>query len=224
MSDVLPLFASAPRMVIYVNNKPIAYAIGLSVASSWAVETVQVLGEFIAQSIEPLYMPPVSGTFSIIELLTPQAQSNMKTAANQKGTIANPAGSYTDLQKKGTVFSPGLDNTTGTGNSALNASGLFRHLDPASVLISQTFDIAIYMKVPVATMGSDGQVNFTDAKNRFTQEEFMFIKECRLTSKSVNISPGSLVNVPLEFQGLLIQNAALSENAREQLDSSNYQS
>ena len=224
MSDILPLFASAPRMVIYVNNRPIAYAIGLSVASSWAVETVQVLGEFMAQSIEPLYMPPVSGTFSIIELLTPQAQTNMKAAANVKGTATNPAGTYTDLHKKGTNFASSLDNTTGTGNSALNNSSLYRHLDPATVLISQSFDLAIYMKVPAVTMGADGIVNYTDPKNRDVQEEFMYIKECRLTSKSVSISPGSLVNVPLEFQGLLIQNAALSENAREQLDSSNYQS
>lgn len=224
MSDILPLFASAPRMVIYINNNPIGYALGLSIASSWAVETVQVLGEFTAQSIEPLFMPPVSGTLSIIELLTPQSQSNMKSAANQRGSIANPNGTYTDLHKKGTVFAPSLDNTSGSGNNSLNKSNLYRHLDPATVLISQTFDLAVYIKVPAITMDNNGVVNYTDAQNRDTIEEFLFIKDCRLASKSVSLSAGSLINIPLEFQGLLIQNAALSENAREQLDSNSYQS
>jgi hypothetical protein len=72
-------------------------------------------------------------------------------------------------------------------------------------------------------MDSSGVCNYTDIKNRESLEEFLFIKDCRLQSKNVSISPGSLVNVPLEFSGLLVQNAALAENAREQLDSSNYQ-
>jgi hypothetical protein len=223
MSDILPVFASAPKMVIYVNNQRIGYALGLSVNVSIAVDSVQVLGEFISQSIEPLYMPPVSGTFTVIELLSPQTQANMKSAANTRGTISNPAGTYSDLQKKGQTFAPALDNTTGSGADTLNNQFLYRHLDPATVLISQTFDLAVYIKVPRIGMDSSGVCNYTDIKNRESLEEFLFIKDCRLQSKNVSISPGSLVNVPLEFSGLLVQNAALAENAREQLDSSNYQ-
>jgi hypothetical protein len=141
----------------------------------------------------------------------------MKAAANQRGNIANPNGTYTDLHKKGTVFAPSLDNTSGSGNNSLNKSNLYRHLDPATVLISQTFDLAI-------TMDSNGVINYVDAQNRDSIEEFLFIKDCRLASKSVSLSAGSIINIPLEFQGLLIQNAALSENAREQLDSNSYQS
>lgn len=224
MADVLPLFSSAARMVIYINGKPLAYALGLSIASSWSVETVQVLGEFIAQSIEPLYMPPVTGTLSVIELLTPQTQASMKAAANQKGNIANPNGTYTDLHKKGQVFAPSLDNTTGTGNNVLNMSNLYRHLDPASVLISQSFDLEVYMKVPRIGMDSAGVINYTDLNSRDSLEECLIIKDCRITSKNISISPGALINVPLEFQGLLVQNSALSEGAREQLDSTTYQS
>lgn len=223
MSDILPTFASAPLMVLYVNNQRIGYALGLSVNVSIAVDSVQVLGEFISQSIEPLYMPPVTGTFTIVELLSPQTQSNIKSAANVKGTATNPAGTYTDLHKKGQVFAPALDNTGGSGADTLNNQNLYRHLDPATVLIRQTFDLAVYIKVPRVGIDNNGVCNYTDIKNRESLEEFIFIKDCVLQSKNIVISPGSLVNVPLEFSGLLVQNAALSENAREQLDSTNYQ-
>ena len=68
-------------------------------------------------------------------------------------------------------------------------------MDPAKVLLSTAVDIDIYHRYPT----DDGKF----------QDALLFsVKNCRLTSRSTSISPGSLVNESFSFTGLLLDDGS----------------
>lgn len=206
MSKVLPLFAAAPRLVIYVNTVPIAYAVGLNMSVSVDIIPVKILGQFEIASLEPAAYNPVTGTFRVIRLLKSSTQSNLTSAA-QKSESSLVGG------KGDAVLSPSITSSDDK-TSVLNQAFLHRHLDPSQVLISQTFDIEMKLKIPKMTVGTD---NMVDAYTGDAEESFLRIQDCRIVGMDGEIAPGRLLEEPLSFQGLLAVNSGLSVS--EKLDS-----
>jgi hypothetical protein len=205
MSGKLPLFASAPRSSIYINNQKVAYAVGLDLNVSVNLQEIRILGEFAVQSIEPLAYLPVSGSFQIVRLLSSASQTAYKTAGT---ALQNElTGAPGDANLADVVA---LNNSVpNTGNSFSQAL-LFRHLDPRTALLSQSFDIEIKLKVPVVSNLTDPNTNYTIPTSApfDVEEAFLLVKDCRLVSSSANVAPNQLLTQSLEFQGLLMINQA----------------
>lgn len=185
MSGIKPLFASAPRLKLKLNGQDIAFAVGLSVNISIELRPVQVIGKFGAVSIEPTMYNIVSGTMQIVKL-------NNKDAIDP--AISAVAGAT--LNKSATEDATGavitsLDDAVSdeSSNSIASYSNILTHLDPTKVLVSETFDIQIYMKVP-------------DETGELIELPWFSIYDVRLASRNANISMGQLVNEPVNFQGL----------------------
>lgn len=207
MSGKLPLFAAAPRLALRINGKTVAYAVGLDVSVSTQLQEVRVLGEFAIQSIEPVMVAPVTGSFQIVRLMTKEGQDNVVNAAKniQSSLSGDPtiAGITDKIAAHNSVPNSGSSNDFGQDL-------LFRHLDPRAVLYSQSFDIEMKLKVPKLTIGANAQASseLTSATDPELETAFITIKDCRITSSSINLAPAALLTQTMEFQGLLLINEA----------------
>jgi len=225
MSGVLPMFASAPRCEVRINDIPIAYAIGLSLNVSVDVIPIKILGQFKIKSLEPTMYNPVTGTFRVIRLTSKDLMAQHKALA----AAAKP-----DLVGADTTIKASVEDVDlSSGQSILAQQQLHRHLDPERVLLSQTFDLNIYMKTPIfeynaAERAVKGVSPGVDSNGRpvsaagtdFASTAFMTIQDCRIVSMDGELAPGRLFEEPLAFQGLLVVNNALPSDLQESLDSS----
>lgn len=210
MAGKLPLFASAPRAAIYLNDKKVAYAVGLSLNCAVNLQEVRILGEFAIQSIEATGYLPVSGTFQVVRLLSQASQNNYKTAAASLQNDMTGDPSTADLNDV-TALSNSVPNTGTSGSGGMQGQVILaRHLDPRTVLASQSFDIELKLKVPVISNLSDPKTAYTIPTTvPFDMEEsFLIVKDCRLIGASASISPQQLLTESVEFQGLLMINQA----------------
>jgi hypothetical protein len=182
MSGILPLFNSAPRIKIRLDDKTLAYAIGFNIGISIDVQPINVIGSFQPVSLEPTMYNIVTGTMQIIRLNSKQMRDEIKAVAdtNQNKQITQ-TGSFVE------------DYEDDTSNNPIKRNQLYQHLDPRQVLSSRSFDVDLYVKVPVAGSEFNGESD---------EVLWMSVKDCRITSRNTNISMGSLVNEPLTFQGI----------------------
>lgn len=204
MAGKKPLFVSAPRLVLGVrdgngNFIKIAYAIGLSVNVSTTVQPVYVIGDFGPVSYEPTMYNPVTGSFQIVRLQSKNFKD--KRVANAKALY-----SESKILNKDTITAsvPDVDN------NIITQANLFKHLNPAEVLMSSSFDIEIYFNINgyghAITSSQVNNFNSTTtppAANDPKLFKFMTLKDCRITSRNVNLAQGQFVNEPLNFMGLL---------------------
>ena len=213
MAGKKPLFVSAPRLVIGIRDEnnnfiKIAYAIGLSVNVSTTVQPVYVIGDFGPVSYEPTMYNPVTGSFQIVRLQS-------KNFKDKRVTNAKALYSQSQIINKDTIAAsvPDVDN------NIITQANLFKHLNPAEVLMSASFDIEIYFNINGYghAVSSTTVKNFNDnvpaAANDPKLFKFMTLKDCRVTSRNVNLAQGQFVNEPLNFMGLL------AVQAGEKLDS-----
>jgi len=195
MSNLKPLFATAPRIKIYVGDKIIAYAVGFNVSISVEVQPVYVLGQYAPIALEPTMYNIVSGTMQIVRL---SASSRVGDTTNA-GQLDTSAARQATANESNLTLGGELNDTAATANnntnSPLTQKQLFLHLDPSKLLLSETFDVHLYMKVPK----SDGA--------GLEEKPWMKIENCRITSRNTNIAMGQIVNEPLSFQGLLAHGA-----------------
>lgn len=222
MSGKKPLFVSAPRLVIGITNSEgkfvkVAFAIGLSVNVSVAVQPVYVLGDFGPVSYEPTSMPPCTGSMQIVRL-QPKSLKDIR--------VANSKTLYKDSKVIRTPDSTIRASVEDGDNNILIQNNLWTHLNPAEVLTSQSFDIDVYLNVngyghainTAAIQSFNSAVAQAPGTGGTDLVRFMRIKDCRLTSRNVNLAQGQLINEPVNFMGLLAQQY-LDGNAIEQLDS-----
>lgn len=196
MSSLKPLFATAPRIKVYVQDKVIAYAVGFNINISVDVQPVYVLGQFAPVSLEPTMYNIVTGTMQIVRLSS-GARTAAVTAAGQVDTTS----AAQQQTSSGSALAIGGELTStlaGDGvvsNNPLSQKELFLHLNPSKLLLSESFDVKLYMKVPKAD------------NSGLEELAWMTIENCRITSRNTNISMGQIVNEPLSFQGLLAHHA-----------------
>lgn len=193
MSNIKPLFATAPRIKIYVQDKVIAYAVGFNLNISVDVQPVYVLGQYAPVSLEPTMYNIVTGTMQIVRLA-----ANSRTATPGAGQVSSATASQ-QTANAGTLALGGELTSSVPGDSVTNSplaqKELFLHLDPSKLLLSETFDVKLYMKVPKA----DG--------SGLEEKAWITVQNCRITSRNTNIAMGQIVNEPLSFQGLLAHHA-----------------
>jgi hypothetical protein len=182
MAGILPLFNSAPRIKIRLDGKTLAYAIGFNIGISIDVQPVNIIGTFQPVSLEPTMYNIVTGTMQIIRLISQQQREDIKNLAKTN-------------ENKQVVDSPSyvVDYEQDTANSPIKRGGLYQHLDPRQVLSSRSFNIDLYIRVPVAGAVFNGETD---------EVLWMSVRDCRITSRNTNISMGSLTNEPLTFQGI----------------------
>jgi hypothetical protein len=203
--SISPAFATAPRIKLRIGDQLIAYAIGFNFNVSVDVQPVFVLGSYAPVSLEPTLYNTVTGTLQIVRLKTPKAQQSLLDVKR------NPTDTNSNIVTNGSV-ELGSTTAVGTTNNPLSQSTLFSHLTPSQLILSQSFDLDLYMKVPtaqgIAAMNSNGALPLENSATNKTLDEvkWMTIKNCRFTSRNTNISQGQLVNEPLNFQGLLANN------------------
>ena len=208
MSALQPLFASAPRIKLYIDQQLVAYAIGFNFNVSVDVQPVFILGKYGPAALEPTMYNTVTGTLQIVRLKNPTVIANsggktsIKTAALAAGTEAT--GSVTAT------------------NAPISQKELFKHITPGQLILSQAFNMQLYMKIPsleaaaVAAVAATASTDAVPAKAAILSKialeevEWMRIEGCRITSRNTNISMGQLVNEPLNFQGLLATHASSS--------------
>ena len=229
MAGKKPLFISAPRLILGVAGSDglfnrIGFAIGLNLNVSVRVEPVFTLGSYGPVSYETLQYQPVTGTFQIIRL-QPKKERDAR--------ISNAKLAYADTKNNNFVGDPSLINSSvakvavdekgksDVDNNVVQQNGLYQHLDPQTVISSSTFDIKIYMNLagfgdqaytrPAKVGTTTGETDDANGVAGTDVVHFMTIQDCRLTSRSVNISAGQLLNEPLNFMGLLAINGANAE-------------
>lgn len=195
-------FVSAPRLIIKMGsgaNMPvIAYAIGINLDISVDVRPVFTLGLFAPASYEPTMMNTVRGSMQILRLQS-EAGGRATTSRSAQASAASSASNFAGAAPTADAATANM-YVNGDGklmseaakandnNSILRQSNSFRHLDPLTILLSETFDIDLYMNVDHT------------AKNVVA---FMTIKDCRLNSRSMNMTMGQLLSEPVSFEGLL---------------------
>jgi len=183
MSDIMPLFATAPRLKIRIQESLVAYAVGFNIAVSVDVQPIFVIGSYAPVSLEPTLYNTVTGTMQIVRLLSKETLAK-KAARHQGGALA-----FTGVD--GNELTGSAPDTGSGSNSPLEQKELFKHIDPEKLLLSRSFNTDIYMKVP------------NDTHTGLVEKSWMKIVDCRITSRNTNIAMGQLVNEPVSFQGLL---------------------
>jgi hypothetical protein len=215
MSNLQPLFASAPRLKLYINQGLVAYAIGFNFRVSVTVQPVFAIGSFEPVSLEPTMYNTVTGTIQIVRLLSPNTLTSLRKGSDGGGqdeitSISTPSSNI--IQNSGVGGDATLSGTlesvapggavSGVTNNPIAQSALFNHVSPQQLLLSKAFDMHLFMKLPTAAGMAKNGVGF-NATTDLEEVAWMAINTCRITSRNTNIAMGQLVNEPLNFQGLL---------------------
>jgi hypothetical protein len=199
---IKPFFASAPRLKIKVGDVVLAYSIGINMNVSVDVRPVMVIGSYSPAIYEPVMYGVVSGSMQIVKMAGNEVQVTRKKAA--KDQKKNDA--VTDTLKDSDVLTSATKADANEDNSILKISpsagkaALENHLNPAKVIMSETFDIILELELP-----------------GLGHKTLMTIKDCRLSGRSSNISMAQLTSEAVSFQGLL----AIPEGQGFALDSNN---
>jgi hypothetical protein len=114
-------------------------------------------------------------------------------------------------------------NTTGgagTANSLITATeNLKKHLDPASVLASSTFDIEVWQMYPTTDTVADIGPKLN---NQGVLVKHFTVQNCRLNSRSASISAGQLLTESFSFTGTLLVSEDRNGGARDESDVSGF--
>jgi len=219
MAGQTPFFMSGPRLLIKIDGVKVAYAVGLDLRVSRNVQIVNTLGSFASVALQATMYNGVSGSMQIVRLMDTDSRTSLNTAGQAaKGGPTSPA--VSSLPEKAlTGISGNVVDQAGTANSLITATeNLKKHLDPASVLASSTFDIEVWQMYPTAETvdGKDPSLN-----NKGVLVKHFTVQNCRLNSRSASISAGQLLTESFSFTGtLLVSEDRADGGARDQADAS----
>jgi len=210
---MVPLFTSAPRLRLHINEQAVAFAIGFNMNIAIDIQPVQVVGQMSAMSLEPTGYNVITGTMQITKLVSGSTKVEQASLVRPDSLIGNQQTltKKSDLGGIVTVETEVLASqvqatSKADSNSLLAMQSLHTHMDPSKVLISRTFDMDLYLTVPVAetitaaTAQAPGEAKLS---SNGAPVRWLRIKYCRLVSRNTNIAQGQLVNEPVNFQGLL---------------------
>lgn len=180
MAAKKPSFITGANAKIKVGGKTFAYASDVSYQVAVDTVPIETMGRYEAVTNEPVNYS-VAGELSVVRYSQIAKDNNMpgtNTGGNGLGKV---------------------DFTTG-GNGS-------HHINPGNLLLSQTWDLAVFQKTqPAATAGGNTAVVVDSV-------EFITIKDCRFTRKTAGISKRGILVDRLSFVGVLADD--------ESFDSSN---
>jgi hypothetical protein len=212
MAAQTPFFMSGPRLLLKIDGKKIAYAVGLDLRVSRNVQIVNTLGSFASVALQATMYNGVSGSMQIVRLLDAESRKALETAA--PGKTATTDNELIGLE---TVSNNPTDATT---NSLISATkNLAKHLDPSSVLASSTFDIEVWQMYPTedTTKSAGERLN-----NQGVLVKHFTVQNCRLNSRSASISAGQLLTESFSFTGTLLVSEDRNGGARDESDVSGF--
>jgi hypothetical protein len=170
MAAKKPSFITGANAKIKVGGKTFAYAADVSYQVVVDTIPIETMGRYEAVSNEPVNYS-VAGELSVVRYTGIAKQNNMpgtNTGGNGLGKV---------------------DYTTG-GNGS-------HELNPGNLLVSQTWDLAVFQKEQAsATAGGDTAI-VTDSV------EFITIKDCRFTRKTAALNKRGILVDRLAFVGIL---------------------
>lgn len=210
----MPLFLSAPRVILSIDNALIGMAIGLNFNLSVDVQPIYTMGSYGPAALEPTFYNVVTGTIQIIRLSRPAARkayidSSDKEPENEGKTKSTAL----DWNGKTQGSADGVAEPSTTSPSVIGSNFLYSHLDPALVQLSRLFDMSIKVKVATSAIALDKDgVQIKDSAGNPTynasvslsEQHWMAIRGCRITGRTTNITFGQIINEPLNFSGLLV--------------------
>ena len=171
MASKIPSFVTGANAKIKVGGKTFAYASDVSYNVVVDVVPIETMGRYEAVTNEPVNYS-VTGELSVVR--------------------------YTGIAKTNNI--PGT-NTGGNGLGKVDMGTVggigSHHINPGNMLISQTWDLAVFQKTQNAPTGAGAQAVTTDAV------EFITIKDCRFTRKSAGITKRGILVDRLSFVGIL---------------------
>lgn len=170
MAAKKPSFITGANAKIKVGGKTFAYASDVSYQIAVDTIPIETMGRYEAVTNEPVNYS-VAGELSVVRY-TSIAKSN-----NMPGTNTGGNG----LGK--------VDYTTG-GNGA-------NEINPGNILMSQTWDLAVFQKEQAAATAAGGTATVTDSV------EFITIKDCRFTRKSAALNKRGILVDRLAFVGII---------------------
>lgn len=158
-------------MLIRVGDRRIAYAQNLNISARMDNQAVYGLGSSSPQALEPI-MHSANWSMSITRYITP-------AIAGQGADIPVRKDFQLPDNIRQNSLEAGLD-----GNSMLDQASF----NPQLLLLSSTFDIAVYNKNYEFTV--TGQVATQDATEGAL---VMVLKDCRMANYTFNFAPGELL-------------------------------
>lgn len=170
MAGKKPSFITGANAKIKVGGKTFAYAADVSYQVSVDTIPIETMGRYEAVSNEPVNYS-VAGELSVVRY-TGIAKTN-----NMPGTNTGGNG----LGK--------VDYTTGSNGS--------HEINPGNLLLSQTWDLAVYQKEQTGATAPGGVAAVVDSV------EFITIKDCRFTRKSASLNKRGILVDRLAFVGIL---------------------
>lgn len=204
MSNILPLFTSAPRLKLAIGGTTVAYAIGFDVSISIDVTPVMAIGQFGPFSLEPTMYNVVTGTMQIVRLVSASKITNQVANIKPSSLIGNTPDMLMGTGPDGSVATGQTTASTLT-NSIASIKKLHSHLDPSKVLSSASFNIDVYFRVPeVLNTATTTAAGVQSYNGNGKEKNWIRIQNCRLTGRNTNIALGALVNEPVNFMGTLL--------------------
>jgi hypothetical protein len=222
MAAQTPFFMSGPRLLLKIDGVKVAYAVGLDLRVSRNVQIVNTLGSFASVAIQATMYNGVSGSMQIVRLLDSDSRTKLVSAATASGKqSAAPALSAAPESALTGINSPVTDSDSASSNSLVAATeNIKKHLDPASVLASSTFDIEVWQMYPTTetvAAGKDPKLN-----NKGVLVKHFTVQNCRLNSRSSSISAGQLLTESFSFTGTLLVSEDRQGGARDEVDPSGF--
>lgn len=170
MAGKKPSFITGANAKIKVGGKTFAYASDVSYQVIVDTIPIETMGRYEAVTNEPVNYV-VAGELSVVRY-TRIAQQNNMPGTNVGG------------------------NGLGKVNYATGGTGS-HEIDPGNLLLSQTWDLAVFQKEQAAPTAGGGTAAVTDSV------EFITIKDCRFTRKSAGLNKRGILVDRLAFVGIL---------------------
>lgn len=170
MSGRKPSFVTGANSKIKLGGKTFAYASDVSYQVVIDTVPIETMGRYEAVTNEPVNYS-VAGELSVVR--------------------------YTAIAKTNNM--PGT-STNGNGLGAVTATtggNMSEHINPGNLLLSQTWDLAVYQKTQNAATAPGATAVTVEAV------EFITIKDCRFTRKSAAINKRGILVDRLSFVGIL---------------------
>ena len=179
MAGINSNLVSGANALIVVNGKKMVMAQDLNYSVRVDVLPVEVMGSYEVVAYEPIGYS-VSGSFSITRYLA-------KTT--------------------GVLSATPIPNSSDNGNG-IGQIGLQKHLNPAEIAVSETFDIVVYKKGSLAA--DDGNPQTVEYP---TTSEFTKLSGCRITGFSSTVSKRSFVIEQYQFVATLYDDESFNGSA-----------
>ena len=184
MAGYIPSFLSAAKVAIRVGGKVIAYAQNISISDDMTVQPVTQIGSYNTQALEPTnYIARGSMTITHYSNVV---LAKLKEANG--GTLSNAPSNLSSADTSSTAAAD--------GNSLLTRNSF----SPAHLMISKTFDIDFYERMPIEQGNKTGTLSISNFGSDVVPLSPIYrLENVRLTNYAIGFTPGSLVNETVSF-------------------------